>query len=187
MNRIAIILGLVAGVAVAGCGQKTEEKLAEKLIEQGLAQDGVKADVNLSGGTMSFTTTDAEGKQAKVKIDGEEMTMTGADGETTFRAGGAGKMPADFPADVYVDSSASVVSSISSPGGLNLTLKSTGAKADVVAQYTEEMKARGWTTKTTMDMGETAMLTFAKDNRLASVIVQVEDGSTSINLTVGAE
>ena len=38
-----------------------------------------------------------------------------------------------------------------------------------------------------MDMGETAMISFAKDNRQASVIVQAEEGATAINLTVGTK
>ena len=191
MKRTMIVLGLAACVAAAGCGKKSEEKLSEKLteklLEQSLSQDGVKAKVDLSGDTMSFTTTDADGKQSNVKMDGDSMTIEGPDGVQTFRAGGAGEMPKDFPADVYVPAGASVVSSISAPGGLNLALQSGSPKADVVAQFAAEMKAQGWATESTMDMGETAMLSFKKDNRMASVIVQVEEGFTSINLTVATE
>ena len=191
MKRTMIVLGLAACVAAAGCGKKSEEKLSEKLteklLEQSLSQDGVKAKVDLSGDTMSFTTTDADGKQSNVKMDGDSMTIEGPDGVQTFRAGGAGEMPKDFPADVYVPAGASVVSSISAPGGLNLTLQSGSPKADVVAQFAAEMKAQGWATESTMDMGETAMLSFAKDNRRASVIVQSENGATTINLTVGTK
>ena len=191
MNRMLIVLGLAACVAAAGCGKKSEEKLSEKLteklLEKSLSKDGVKAKVDLSGDTMSFTTTDADGKQAHVKMDGESMVVEGPDGVQTFRAGGAGDMPKDFPADVFVMSGASVVSSITTPGGANLSLKSSSSKADVVAQYAAEMKAQGWATESTMDMGEMAMLSFAKDNRMASVIVQTENGATAINLTVGTK
>ena len=191
MNRTWIVLGLAACVAAAGCGKKAEEKmsekLTEKLLEKSLSQDGMKAKVDLSGDAMSFTTTDAEGKQSNVKMDGDSLVVEGPDGVETFRAGGAGAMPKDFPADVYVLSGAEVVSSITTPGGANLSLKSSSLKADVVAQYAAEMKAQGWATESTMDMGETAMLSFAKDNRRVSVIVQVEDGATSINLTVGTK
>ena len=191
MKRTMIVLGLAACVAAAGCGKKSEEKLSEKLteklLEQSLSQDGVKAKVDLSGDTMSFTTTDADGKQSNVKMDGDSMTIEGPDGVQTFRAGGAGEMPKDFPADVYVPAGASVVSSISAPGGLNLTLQSGSPKADVVAQFAAEMKAQGWATESTMDMGETAMLSFEKGDRQASVIVQVEDGATTVNLTVGTK
>ena len=191
MKRTWIVLGLAACVAATGCGKKSEEKLSEKLteklLEKSLSQDGVKAKVDISGDTMSFTTTDADGKQSNVKMDGDSLVVEGPDGVQTFRAGGAGEMPKDFPADVYVLAGADVVSSISTPGGANLTLKSSSPKADVVAKYAAEMKAQGWTTETTMDMGETAMLSFAKDNRQASVIVQTEDGATSVNLSVGTK
>ena len=191
MNRTWIVLGLAACVAAAGCGKKADEKLSEKLteklLEKSLSQDGVKAKVDISGDTMSFTTTDADGKQSNVKMDGDSLVVEGPDGVQTFRAGGAGEMPKDFPTDVYVLSGAEVVSSITTPGGANLSLKSSSLKADVVAQYAAEMKSQGWATESTMDMGETAMLSFAKGDRRASVIVQVEDGATSINLTVGTK
>ena len=189
MKRTMIVLGLAACVAAAGCGKKAEEKLSEKLteklLEKSLAADGVKAKVDISGDTMSFTTTDADGKQSNVRMDGDSLVVEGPDGVQTFRAGGAGEMPKDLPADLYVQAGAEVVSSISTPGGMNLSLKSSDSKADVVAKYAAGMKDKGWTTESTMDMGEMAMLSFAKDNRAASVIVQVEDGATSINLTVG--
>ena len=191
MKRTWIVWGLAACVAAAGCGKKAEEKLSEKLteklLEKSLAKDGVQAKVDISGNQMSFTTTDADGKQAHVKMDGDSLVVEGPDGVQTFRAGGAGEMPQDFPADVYVMSGASVVSSISTPGGANLTLKSASSKADVVARYAAQMKDQGWTTESTMDMGEMAMLSFAKGDRRASVIVQAENGATDINLTVGTK
>ena len=191
MNRAWIVWGLAAGVAAAGCGKKAEEKmsekLTEKLLEKSLSMDGVKAKVDISGNQMSFTTTDAEGKQSQVKMDGDSLVVEGPDGVETFRAGGAGDLPKDFPSDVFVLPGAEVVSSIRTPGGVNLALTSERPKADVVAQYAEEMKAQGWTSKATMDMGEMAMLTFAKDNRTASVIVQTEGGATTLNLTVATE
>ncbi len=187
MNRIAIVLLLAAGVAAAGCGKKAEEKLAEKIIEKSLAKDGMQAKVDISGETMSFTTTDADGKQAKVNVDGDSMTIEGPDGTTTFRAGGAGDMPKDFPADVYVVSGASVVSSMSYPGGVNLSLTTSAAAKDVAARYSAEMQAQGWIEQSSMDTPEVAMLSFVKENRMATVIVQTEDGTTTINLTVATE
>ena len=191
MKRTWIVWSLAACVAATGCGKKAEEKLSEKLteklLEKSMAKDGVQAKVDISGNQMSFTTTDADGKQAHVKMDGDSLVVEGPDGVQTFRAGGAGEMPQDFPADVYVMSGASVVSSISTPGGANLTLKSASSKADVVARYAAQMKDQGWTTESTMDMGEMAMLSFAKGDRRASVIVQAENGATDINLTVGTK
>ncbi len=191
MNRIVILVCLAAGVAMTGCGRKAEEKrsekLTEKLLEKSLSPDGVKADVDISGETMSFTTTDAEGQRADIQMNREGLTVKGPDGVTTFQAAGAGQMPADFPADVYVLPGADVVSSLSHPGGFNLALTSSAAVADVLAKYAAEMKAQGWTEKSTMNMGEMAMLVFAKDSCTANVIVQAENGRTAINLTVATE
>jgi len=187
MNRIAIVLCLAAGVAVAGCGKKAEEKLTEKMIEKSLSRDGVTADVDLSGDTMSFTTTDADGKKSNVKMSGDEMTIQGPDGQTTFRAAGAGKMPEDFPADVYVYPGASVVSSLSYPGGYNLVLESSAASKDVVAKYSAEMKGKGWAESSSMNTPEMSMTAFAKGNRTANLIVQAEGGTTTLNLTVVTE
>lgn len=191
MKRTWIVLGLVACVAAAGCGKKADEKmsekLAEKLLEKSLAKEGVKANVDISGETMSFTATDADGQQASVRVNGDEMTIQGPDGTTTFRAGGAGDMPKDFPADVYVVPGASVVSSMNYPGGVNLSLTSSTAPKDVVARYSAEMKAQGWAEQSSMDTPEVAMLSFVKENRMANVLVQAEDGTTTINLTVATE
>lgn len=187
MNRIALVLCLAACLAATGCGKKAGERLTEKLIEKSLAAEGVKANVDLSGETMSFTTTDADGKQSNIKMSGDALTIEGPDGTTTFRSGGAGKMPEDFPADVYVVAGASVVSSLSHSGGFNLALTSPAAPKDVVAQFAAGMKDKGWAAKSTLDMADLAMLSFAKGNRTANVVVQSEGGATSINLTVATE
>jgi hypothetical protein len=101
MKRTWIVWGLAAGVAVAGCGKKAEEKLSEKLteklLEKSMAKDGVKAKVDISGNTMSFTTTDADGKQSNVKMDGDSLVVEGPDGVQTFRAGGPASCRRIFP------------------------------------------------------------------------------------------
>lgn len=187
MKRNGIPWLLAALLAATGCGKKAEEKLAEKLIEKSLAAEGVTAKVDLSGETMSFTATDADGKQSQVRIAGDEMTIAGPDGQTTFRAGGAGKLPADFPADVVVYPGARIVTSMSYPGGANLALESADAPQAVVAHYASSMKDKGWAEKTAMDMEDMSMRTYAKDNRTANLIVQAAEGATSISLTVVTE
>jgi hypothetical protein len=188
MKRIMMVAGLAVCVAAAGCGKKSEEKvsekLTEKLLEKALSKDGVKTKVDLSGETMAFTTTDAEGRKTHVQMDGEAMTITGEDGQATFRATGEGKMPADFPADVHVYSGASVVSSFSTPSGVNLTLKSSAAPKDVAARYAAAMKDKGWTATSTTDMGDMIMLVFDKDDRKANVVVMAENGASTINVSV---
>ncbi len=187
MNRLMTVLGLAAAVLAAGCGKSPEERLAEKLIEKSLAKDGVTANVDLSGDSLSFTMTDADGKQANIQVAGESMTITGPDGVTTFRSDGSGGIPDDFPTDIFVPPGAKVISSMSYPGGANLTLESAESSASVIEAYAENMQAKGWKRESLMDMGEMAMVTYSKENRTASLIVQSEGGPTTINLTVASE
>ena len=191
MNRIVLTLWVAAILVATGCGKKTEDKvaksIAEKLIEKGLAAQGVKAKVNLSGENGSFTTLDADGQEHTLQIEGEGLTVKGPDGVTTFRSMGAGHMPEDFPQDVFVYPGARVVSSMSFPNGNMLALESSATLRDIITTVTTEMQAKGWTQKSSMDMGETAMLTFGKDTRATSMIIQSDNNLTTIQITVAAE
>ncbi len=177
---------LILGVAVAGCGRKAQEKLTEKLIEKGLAADGSVADVELSGDKITYTATDAEGKRSRVRIEGEQVTIAGEDGTVAYQAGGEGKLPQGFPADAFVYPGATIVTSMSFPQGVNVAFETKDAVATVVAKYASEMKAKGWTEKSTMKMDEVNMSSYEKGKRTASVIVQAQEGVTQINLTINA-
>ena len=192
MNRILIVWGLTAALAVCGCGkkagEKTGEKLAEKMIEKALAAEGVDTQVNLSEDGMSFRTTDAEGRRADVKVDGDTVTIQGPDGTTTFRSTGAGQMPDDFPKDVFVYPGADVVASMTYPGGVNLALESADPVQDVIAKSKSAMTGLGWTEKSHLGMDDVAMLSYTKDTRTVSLIIQQDSGSpTAINITIAEE
>ena len=83
MKRYA---GATCGIAIvcaaaltgAGCGKKISEKIMEKAIE---ANQGGKAKVDISNGAMTIKTKD---------------------GEFVAGQGAAVKLPADFPADVFL-------------------------------------------------------------------------------------
>lgn len=192
MNRILIVWGLTAVLAVCGCGKKAEdkmgEKLAEKMIEKALAAEGVDTQVNLSEDGMSFRTTDAEGRRADVKVDGDTVTIQGPDGTTTFRSSGAGQMPGDFPKDVFVYPGADVVASMTYPGGVNLALESADPVQDVIAKSKSAMEGLGWAEKSHLGMDDVAMLSYTKDTRTVSLIIQQDSGSpTAINITIAEE
>lgn len=192
MNRILIVWSLTAALAVSGCGKKasdkTGEKLAEKMLEKALAAEGVAPQVNPSEGGMTFRTTDAEGRQADVKVDGDTVTIQGPDGATTFRSAGAGQMPDDFPKDVFVYPGATVVASMSYPGGANLTLESADPVQEVIAKSKSAMEGLGWTEKSHLGMDDVAMLSYTKDTRTVSLIIQQDSGSpTAINITIAEE
>lgn len=191
MNRIVITLCVAAILAATGCGRKSSDKMAEsfaeKMIEKGLAAKGVKAKVNLSGETSSFTTTDADGQEHTLQIGTESMTFTGPDGVASFRAAGAGQIPADFPKDVFVYPGAKVISSMMFPSGATLTLESPATLQDITSTTRTEMQAKGWTQQSSMDMGEMAMVTFTKDTRTVSLIIRPESDLTTMQITVAME
>jgi hypothetical protein len=74
MNRVWT--GVACTLLAAGCGKVQEaasEKVAEKAIEAAASKDGVKAKVDLSGGQMQMTTTDAQGKTTTMQLGGAQV------------------------------------------------------------------------------------------------------------------
>jgi len=60
-------LALLSVLALAACG-KASETATEKLIESQIAKDGSQAKVDMSGGGMKITTTDATGKVSQMEL-----------------------------------------------------------------------------------------------------------------------
>lgn len=76
--RTSLAAALTASLALfSGCGKVQEsaaEKAAEKAIEAGMAKDGGKAKVDLSGGGMKIQTTDASGKTSQMEMGSAQVT-----------------------------------------------------------------------------------------------------------------
>ena len=60
-------LALIGVLALAACGKATETA-AEKMIESQISKDGTQAKVDMSGGGMKITTTDAAGKVSQMEL-----------------------------------------------------------------------------------------------------------------------
>ncbi len=133
------------------------------------------------------TVTDAEGTQTTVteRGDGVEMTVTGEDGQTLKFAGDeAGvPLPDGFPSDVPIYAGATVVASMTLPGGMNVTLKTGDPQEKVRAYYETQLKANGWEVQATMNTADGAMLQTQKENRSVNVVIG-RDEATTIHLTV---
>ena len=69
----ALMLAVASAVAASGCG-KTQETVAEKVIESSMSKDGTQAKVNLSEGGMKITTTDAAGKATQMEIGSAQIS-----------------------------------------------------------------------------------------------------------------
>jgi hypothetical protein len=162
------------GVAVVcfavwgGCrkaSQTTAEKLAERTMER---QSGGKADVNIRDGKISIQTRE---------------------GEFTAAAGGAAKIPSDFPADVYLLKGAKTVATVKLPEAFSVTLESRESLETIVGKYAEEMKARGWTEEAKFDTGKHVMTAYQKESeaRKVSVAVSKTDKGTHVLVTVARD
>lgn len=186
MKNHALLPCLALCALLAGCGKKSEDALAEKLIEKSLSRDGVAAKVDLDGETMKFTTTDAEGRKADFKVEGDTVQVVSEDGATTFASGENTKVPKNFPADVLVYAGAKPTSAMTSPDAFSLTLATADAPAKVAEKYKAEMVATGWKEKSAFFSEDTWMLVYAKEAREATVMVNKADDGASIVLGVAA-
>jgi hypothetical protein len=77
MNGGATLAACALLAALAGCGKVQEqasEKMAEKAIEASMTKEGGQAKVELSGGTVSITSSDAAGKTTQMEMGGAKVT-----------------------------------------------------------------------------------------------------------------
>ncbi len=167
-NTTVLVLFALMGAAVtlSGC-KKASEKVSEKIIEKSLKSSGANdAKVDLSEGKMS------------IKTDSGEMVMS---------TGDAVSLPADFPKDIYVVSGAKIQTAMKMPEGHMLQLSVGQEKSKVADSYVSEMKAHGWTSDTSMDMGDTSSRIFKKDNRQVAVIITRKDAGSEVMITLTTE
>jgi hypothetical protein len=164
MKRYVIVAA--AALVVMGCGKKTSESLAEKMIEHAMAKDGVQGKVNISDG---------------------KVTMETKDGTTSYAAGAGTKVPDTFPKDVQVYAGAKVLASVSVPNGQNLMLESGDSIEKIIAFYKGQMSAGGWDEKMSMNQGESSVLIYKKEQRQASIVVTRAEKGSQINLTIASD
>ena len=171
-------------VLLAGCGKKSEEALTKKLIEKSLAADGVKADVDLSGGTMKFTSIDAQGRKADFKVEGDSVKVVTEDGAAAFSSGAKTQIPDTFPKDVLLYPGARPDSSMTSAESTMVSFKTPDDVGKVGQRYKGDMAAAGWKETSAFTSEESWMLTFVKETRRASVFVNKDEAGAMIMITL---
>lgn len=161
-----VMAGLTAAsLALGGC-KKAGEKAAEKAIEEGMAREGVKADVDVSG---------------------DKVTIKSEEGKAEFSGGKGATVPADFPKDVYVYEGATVKAALTVPGGCNLILE-TGDGADkVLSAIKGKMAANGWKEAMNLNQDGHSMVQYRKGHRSAMVNIDGSGKTTTITLTTTEE
>jgi len=131
MKKIAVLASLaLVAAALGGCGKANEkgsEKMAEKAIEDSMAKSGGgQAKVDLSGGGVKISTTDASGKTSQLEMGAAQVS----EGELGLPF---------YPGAKPLEGGSS---KISSPEGsmLSVGLHSDDAADKVAAFYREHLK-----------------------------------------------
>ena len=163
----AIVAGTTVGLGASShYGNSGGSKVAERIIETGLAKQGVKAHVDTAAGKVTVETKD---------------------GSATYAVGGDVKLPNDFPKDVFVYGGAKVLTSMSTPQGTHLTLQTKDSADKVISAMKREMTAAGWKEESSMNQTGVSMLSYKKSERTAAVVVMTADNQTTIQLTISSE
>ncbi len=142
-------LALLTVVVLAACGKATETA-AEKMIESQISKDGTQAKVDMSGGGMKITTTDASGKVSQMEMGTAKVSE--ADVGLPFYPGTQPKEGA--------------MTKISTPEGSAVTvmLHSADAPDKVAAFYRDKLKGAAQGKQfTDMSSGDTQMMMLIDD------------------------
>jgi hypothetical protein len=152
---------MVSSMVLAGC-EKAGEKAAEKAIETGMAKEGIKADVDVSG---------------------EKITIESKEGTAVFTGGKSAEVPEGFPKDVYVYEGATIIAALSVPEGFNLSMETGDSAEKVLAAIKSKMTAFGWKEEMTMNQGSHSMVGYKKGERTTMVNINADKKITQISLT----
>jgi len=156
-NHLFVVAASV--LALAACG-KASETAAEKVIEAQMAKDGTKAKVDLSGGGLKMSSTDASGKTTQMEMGNAKVSE--ADIGLSFypgtqpTAGGATRI-STADATMYT-----------------VVLHSDDAPDKVAAYYRDKLKGQAegkQYTETSGDGSHMLMLADDKQKHLTQVVV----------------
>lgn len=128
--------------------------------------------------------------QVKVKEKSGEVTYeaTTKEGKFTMTAGDKGvALPASFPKDVPVLKGATVKVAMTQGKQMVVHLHVTSAAADAAKFYNDELKGQGWEIETTMNMGDTSMVSAKKAGRQCNVVASKESDGTLVQVVVSQE
>jgi hypothetical protein len=147
-----VLCGAIVLALLAGCGKK----------EQNVAVPGGNVTVTQQGGGTTMEMRSDKGDKVKVTASDKGVAL-----------------PANFPADVPIMPGATVKMAMSSGDALSVAFSVAASQADALKYYEDNLKAKGWTIETTMNMNDTAMLS-AKKGKRECVMNASKDGSGSM-------
>jgi len=172
---IAVISLIGAVLILPGCGisdqigQKVGEKVIEKTLE---SQSGGKVDIDSSKQQVGFQT-----EQGSMIMSSE----------------GNGKLPDNFPSNMFTYSDAKIIVTLSGAKGTNdfaVTYGTNTSASNAVSKYKQEMANAGWAKESelNLDANGSTILSFAKGGDNISIAIGVSSenenlGKTSISIT----
>ena len=146
----------------AAC-KKFQERTADKLLESTIErQTGAETKVDLAN--------------RSVKIKAKEGQLTFTEGE--------GKLPDNFPSDIFIDKDSKVQMNLQSDKGLSIVLESSKDIENCIRTYKAKMKENGWSSSNESSVSGMGSITFQKKGRSVSIMFFGRDGKTAINLMV---
>jgi hypothetical protein len=158
MTKCAMAVAITV-MGLVGCG-KAVEKVAEKAVESRMETSGGQAKVDLSGGGIKMTTTDASGKTTQLEMGTARVSESDI---------GLSFYPGTRPRD-------GEASRISSPEGTTYTvmLHSEDAPDKVAGFYREKLKAQAEGRQYMESSGgdsHTLMLSDEKTKHITQVVI----------------
>ncbi len=160
-NKILFFLLMVLLViGVSGC-KSPQEKATEKVVENAFEASGQgKMDVDIDKGKQTIKFSDKEGG-GSLQIDNN----------------GNLEVPKKWPKEIKVYKKAKVISVLDNQGDLQFITQTNDGVDKIKQWYEKELADSDWNKVTVMDMGDTWIASYKKNNQQISVTVAVnEDG-----------
>jgi len=160
-NKILFsLLVILLAIGVSGC-KSPQEKATEKVVENAFEASGQgKMDVDIDKGKQTIKFSDKEGG-GSLQIDNN----------------GNLEVPKKWPKEIKVYKKAKVISVLDNQDTIQFIIQSNDNVDNLKKWYADELAGSDWDKVTVMDMGDTWIASYKKDNQQISVTVAVnEDG-----------
>ena len=141
----------------------------------------------VAGGCGKKTTYSTKDGEVTVDKNGGQVTIESKDGKATITANDKGvALPDKFPKDVPIYKGAVVKVSTTQGKAMMIQMEVSAPAADVLKFYQDQLKEQGWEIESTMNTGETSILSAKKAGRQCTAMV-LKDKVTVIQLTATQE
>lgn len=154
-SRLMTVALAILLTASFGCGRKTTHK----------TQDG-EVTIDQKSGQVTYEGTSKEGK---VKIASSENGVS---------------LPDNFPKDVPIYQGATVQMAVTQGNTMVVHLQTTASVADGLKYYQNALKEQGWAIETTMNMGDSSMLSAKKEKRQCAIVIHKQDKGSLIQVSI---